>query len=1044
MSQIINQLNMISEKWLTVILHASWQAGLVGLIILAMVYSGKKWSSAWKYGLLMIVLLKFVTPPFLFSPVGLFSQFQISQTESQEFPATEIMAPQQNQFSHSDSINQNKLGLKKPIFDMENKAPVKSETISKIEVSSGPMTESSETRWPSLSVSSSLLLVWLAGFVLSSLWLLRLKYNLVQITRRSEKINDTNVNQNLKQYCQEMKIKIIPDLYISSEISIPFATGIISPKIFIPKEAEKTLTEEQLNIVLQHELAHQKRGDLWVNSIQNVMFTLWWFHPVYWLLNRKIQTVREECCDDYIISHQYSTQEIYCETLLHVARNSATRSMPRQLVSMAHSKNSLTSRINRLMENKMSYTFSYKNLLVLILFAIILIPGLNAEQKDSNSVAVTDSKSKDNIVIIKGTVTDSNGKPISGADVAVIGDKKKNKEGGDFSSRDIVVAEAKTNSQGYYQLALKNFSVNDFHKIKLIALSRGQALSWREVNLNIKATVENIQLEKERPIQLQLVDENKKPLSGVKISLHVLKFRNAKNLPVNKTGAFRFDYPPAAWPAIDLSDKNGMVKIHGTSPNHAIYLRVAASNQVAPQFIALNPNEPKQEWNHPEKRHVYYNVEKRDKIIVPLTAPQFIKGVVLSKKTNQPIPNVRITIFSGAKGKYPGHGLENRGDKNGKFQLNPYPGFEFWITIFPPKRTPYLLRSKRFNWDDVNPKKEMEFKLSTGILVKGVVTDKDTKKPIPNAFIEYNPEAETNPNAKDESHSDSETARLSNSKGEFQIAVLPGVGRLLIYGPKREYIYEEVSGGEIYRGKKGGPRYYAHAIIKINPSKNSPAPKLAVTLTKGKTLRGQLLSPDNKPVKKALLISRLFIQPGIGYWRGHMNTSLKEGQFELTGCDPDKNLNVHFLDPVNKLGATLEIKKGHDFSKPLTVHLEPCGKMKARILKPDGSPQKNKNHYNFCLEMLITPGKYRNDQKAMMRGELFADSDLLPNIDRLNFWDGPGTDEKGNIVFDPLIPGAVYQWINEKDDIVIVEKEFTVKSGETLDLGDITMKLEDE
>ncbi len=96
--------------------------------------------------------------------------------------------------------------------------------------------------------------------------------------------------------------------------------------------------------------------------------------------------------------------------------------------------------------------------------------------------------------------------------------------------------------------------------------------------------------------------------------------------------------------------------------------------------------------------------------------------------------------------------------------------------------------------------------------------------------------------------------------------------------------------------------------------------------------------------------------------------------------------------------------------------------------------------------MKISSGALMYDYTAMKRGEIFADADFVANIDRRNFWEGPGTNEKGEIVFDPLIPGAVYQFLNfdYEKDVIYVDKEFTVNSGETLDLGDITMKLEEE
>ena len=54
-------------------------------------------------------------------------------------------------------------------------------------------------------------------------------------------------------------------------------------------------------------------------------------------------------------------------------------------------------------------------------------------------------------------------------------------------------------------------------------------------------------------------------------------------------------------------------------------------------------------------------------------------------------------------------------------------------------------------------------------------------------------------------------------------------------------------------------------------------------------------------------------------------------------------------------------------------------------------------------------------------------------IDPINYGDGPASDAQGRIAFPALIPGATYR-------IAGLSKEFTVKPGETLDLGDIRIE----
>jgi hypothetical protein len=70
---------------------------------------------------------------------------------------------------------------------------------------------------------------------------------------------------------------------------------------------------------------------------------------------------------------------------------------------------------------------------------------------------------------------------------------------------------------------------------------------------------------------------------------------------------------------------------------------------------------------------------------------------------------------------------------------------------------------------------------------------------------------------------------------------------------------------------------------------------------------------------------------------------------------------------------------------------------------------------------------------------------MMANIDRKHYWPQPATDAEGRITLVSLIPGALYRLgdfstVNDQDKGMQVRKEFTVKPGETLDLGDILIE----
>jgi len=146
-----------------------------------------------------------------------------------------------------------------------------------------------------------LLLLQLTGTALFSLALV------VDAVRLRRLIGDADPAEELHQRAlegliQRMKMRSIPRLLVSDRCRFPFAAGLLRPLIMLPRRSLKRLDPTELEAVLGHELLHLQRRDLWVNQLQLWVQAFWWWHPLVWYLNRQIKTVREECCDDALLS----------------------------------------------------------------------------------------------------------------------------------------------------------------------------------------------------------------------------------------------------------------------------------------------------------------------------------------------------------------------------------------------------------------------------------------------------------------------------------------------------------------------------------------------------------------------------------------------------------------------------------------------------------------------------------------------------------------------------------------------------------------------
>ena len=67
--------------------------------------------------------------------------------------------------------------------------------------------------------------------------------------------------------------------------------------ILLPTSWLTELPPDMLESIIAHELAHIRRGDLWVNLLQRVIEVLLFYHPAVWWLSQRIRVERELCCD---------------------------------------------------------------------------------------------------------------------------------------------------------------------------------------------------------------------------------------------------------------------------------------------------------------------------------------------------------------------------------------------------------------------------------------------------------------------------------------------------------------------------------------------------------------------------------------------------------------------------------------------------------------------------------------------------------------------------------------------------------------------------
>ncbi len=87
----------------------------------------------------------------------------------------------------------------------------------------------------------------------------------------------------------------------SPEISSPVALGILRPIVAVPLDFSYRYGQRERRLVLEHELAHHRSGDLVANLFAFVLLCLQWFNPLAWAAHAAFRFDQEAACDARVL-----------------------------------------------------------------------------------------------------------------------------------------------------------------------------------------------------------------------------------------------------------------------------------------------------------------------------------------------------------------------------------------------------------------------------------------------------------------------------------------------------------------------------------------------------------------------------------------------------------------------------------------------------------------------------------------------------------------------------------------------------------------------
>jgi bla regulator protein BlaR1 len=81
----------------------------------------------------------------------------------------------------------------------------------------------------------------------------------------------------------------------------PGVAGVLKPVLYWPRGLAERLTDEQLDAVVTHEMAHVRWHDNTAAIAHMAVEALFWFHPLVWWLGARLIDERERACDEAVL-----------------------------------------------------------------------------------------------------------------------------------------------------------------------------------------------------------------------------------------------------------------------------------------------------------------------------------------------------------------------------------------------------------------------------------------------------------------------------------------------------------------------------------------------------------------------------------------------------------------------------------------------------------------------------------------------------------------------------------------------------------------------
>jgi beta-lactamase regulating signal transducer with metallopeptidase domain len=354
--------HFIENRSLPLLLKASWQAGVIILLVLGAQWAlGRRLRPSWRFGLWLLVVVRLALPWTIPSAVSLFNFLSWARV-------SEAVVSLRATPSGAAVIQ--------PTGSALAQAPAQQAAVASAAA-------------PSFGLNLSWLsLAWAAGVFALASGLVITHYRLWRRVAPCRPLIDSRVLNLLEDCKQRMGVRVPVALVETAAVDGPCLFGFLRPRLLLPPEFTRGFSIDEMRYVFLHELGHVKRHDILLGWLMTLLQILHWFNPLVWLAFARMRVDRELACDALALSHaEDQDNKPYGRTIVKLLENFSDSVRAPGLAGIVEDKQQMKERIN--MIAKFQKTNRGPVLAVFLFIALGLLTLTDAQPGDKTPAAAS-------------------------------------------------------------------------------------------------------------------------------------------------------------------------------------------------------------------------------------------------------------------------------------------------------------------------------------------------------------------------------------------------------------------------------------------------------------------------------------------------------------------------------------------------------------------------------------------------------------------------------------------------------------------------------